>query len=192
MEQVVVIYSIVVALLAALIIFIVLVNKNVIMKYSNNVIKRVLTKPLVMYSLRRIASAVISFALAIVVTFCLLRIQDKNLLCTKETGWKKFSAEIREMLCERKLDSLGLNDPLIVQILNYFYQIIPFPKKVCIAHTTTSTFEYICSNSQMMIVNFGRTTELGKNESIAAIFNRTMPVSMKIGLGGLAIEMIIG
>ena len=141
MEQVVVIYSIVVALLAALIIFIVLVNKNVIMKYSNNVIKRVLTKPLVMYSLRRIASAVIS--LAIVVTFCLLRIQDKNLLCTKETGWKKFSAEIREMLCERKLDSLGLNDPLIVQILNYFYQIIPFPKKVCIAHTTTSTFEAI-------------------------------------------------
>ena len=54
MEQMVVIYSIVVALLAALIIFIVLVNKNVIMKYSNNVIKRVLTKPLVMYSLRRI------------------------------------------------------------------------------------------------------------------------------------------
>ncbi len=104
MEQMVVIYSIVVALLAALIIFIVLVNKNVIMKYSNNVIKRVLTKPLVMYSLRRIASAVISFALAIVVTFCLLRIQDKNLLCTKETGWKKFSAEIRQFGIERSFN----------------------------------------------------------------------------------------
>ena len=96
MEQMVVIYSIVVALLAALIIFIVLVNKNVIMKYSNNVIKRVLTKPLVMYSLRRIASAVISFALAIVVTFCLLRIQDKNLLCTKETGWKSSQLKLEK------------------------------------------------------------------------------------------------
>lgn len=129
MEQVVVIYSIVVALLAALIIFIVLVNKNVIMKYSNNVIKRVLTKPLVMYSLRRIASAVISFALAIVVTFCLLRIQDKNLLCTKETGWKKFSAEIREMLCERKLGRFGIERSFNCSNFKLFLPNYSFPKE---------------------------------------------------------------
>ena len=87
MFQIVIPYAIVVTLLVSFIVFVVLVNKNVIMRYSNNAVKRVFTKPLVTYTLRRIASALISFVLAVAVTFCLLRIQNKMIFCATESSW---------------------------------------------------------------------------------------------------------
>lgn len=185
-------YTIVVSLLVAIIVFVVLVNKNVVLRYSNGTFKRILTKPLILYSLRRIASAAISFVLAVAVTFCLLRIQDKSIFCA-EPGWNHFGPDIREMLCEQKLNSLGLNDPMMVQLLKFFYQILPFPKEICKSYrviTDNGVGQYICVNSFWTLFYLGRSSK--DSTQIVDTFARTMPISLVIGLGGLIIETVIG
>lgn len=181
-------YTLVASLLVAIIVFVVLVNKNVVLRYSTGRLKQILTKPLILYSFRRVASALISFALAVAVTFCLLRIQDKNIFCA-EPGWNHFPKDIREMLCEQKLNSLGLNDPLIVQLLNFFYQILPFPKQICRSYRVVS-MEYTCMDPFWTLFYLGRSSK--DNTFIMDTFARTMPISLGIGLGGLIIETFIG
>lgn len=186
-------YTVVVTLIVAFVVLVVLVNKNVVMKYSNNAVKRFVTKPLVRYSLRRCGSALISLALAIAVTFCLLRIQDKQYFCDIEGGWIKYDKDIRAALCEMKLNSLGLNDPVIVQLLNYFYDIIPFPKNICMTYRVDITsVSYLCSKSEWKLIYLNTSTVISPKADIATMFARTMPNSFAIGLGGLVIETFIG
>ena len=95
----------------------------------------------------------------------------------------------------QKLSSLGLNDPLIVQLLNFFYNILPFPKKICTSYSTvlnSGGYSYICSESHWTLIYLGTTSVIAKDGSITELFGRTMPVSLMIGLGGLAIETFIG
>lgn len=185
-------YTIIVAILLAFIILVVLVNHNWIFKYTDNWLKRFLARPLLMYSIRRLASAVISLLLAITVTFFLLRIESPRVLYCGGR-FNKFEADIAEMLCQAKLHRLGLDQPVILQLFRYIYNILPIPKLICtVENVSSSGIACAASNLKWTIINFGTSTVIADGKQISTIFGETIPWSLWIGLGGMVIEMLIG
>ena len=76
MASLIAVYTIVVAIILAFILCAYLTSHNYIMKYTDNWFKRFFAHPMLMYSIKRIGSALISVLLTVVVTFFLLRIDD--------------------------------------------------------------------------------------------------------------------
>lgn len=108
--------------------FVMLVGYGVI--FRNNVkIKNIFGRPLLVYSVRRIISALVSVILAITATYLLIRLQDSNELCKNAIkNWDKLTAPIREQRCENLKAELGLSGSVIKSLLKYYYQVLPFPK----------------------------------------------------------------
>lgn len=192
MVAIVVPYVIVVTLLAVFIIATILVNHNVIFKYTDNCVKRFFAHPLLMYSIRRMASAVISLLLAITATFFLLRLESpKVLYCGSR--FNKFGPEIAAILCEAKISRLGLDQPIILQLFRYLYNVLPIPKQICTSEIVSSSgFSCMPMNLKWTVINLGTSTVLADGKQITTIFGETMPWSLWIGLGGMIIETIIG
>lgn len=188
------IYTVVVAIIVAFIAMTVMVHHNLIFKYSDNRVKRFFARPMLNYSLRRIGSALISLTLAIIATFFLLRIEDPRVIyCNGK--WIKYSEEIRQFLCDLRLHRLGVDQPLIVQLFRYFYNIIPFPKEICITESEvliSGAYQLVCFESSWSVVNFGTSDALAKGNLITTLFADTMPWSFWIGLGGVVIQICIG
>lgn len=191
MTVLIVVYTLVVALLLAFILTTYLVSHNYIMKYTDNWVKRFFAHPLLMYSIRRIFSALISVLLALIVTFFLLRIDDPRIVyCTGK--WIKFPKETQEFLCNLKLHNLGLDQNIIVQLFRYIFDILPFPKRVCLTEIANSTgTDLICTSYKVTLVNLGLSTSVNQ-KPVIDFFTETMHWSLWIGLGGLAIEIFIG
>lgn len=194
MLAVVTIYTVVVAIIVAFIAMTLLVSHNVIFKYSDNRIKRFFARPMLSYSIRRIGSALISLSLAIIATFFLLRIEDPRVIyCNGK--WIKYSEDIRQFLCDLRLHRLGVDQPILVQLLIYFYNIIPFPKLVCdaeIEQLVDNMYQLSCFRSHWTVVNFGTSDALANGKLISTLFMETMPWSLWIGLGGVVIQIVIG
>ena len=107
----IIISYIVIAFLVLAIIFIVLVNHNLILKKDTK-FRRFLTHPLFYYSLKRIGSACVSIFLALAITFCLIRMQDlRSVYCPANDH---LTAEQFERWCDAKMRSIGLSGSLIV------------------------------------------------------------------------------
>lgn len=91
MVTVVVWYTVVLALIVSFVTMTILVNHNVILKYSNGRIKRFFAHPLLSFTIRRTGSAFISVFLAVTLTFFLLRIYDPStVFCTSIFQIKEF------------------------------------------------------------------------------------------------------
>lgn len=183
-------YSII-ALLVLLIVFIVLVNKKVIMKNSNNKFKRFITNPLFVYSLKRIASATFSIVVALAITFCLIRMQDLETLYCSELP-SSWYGEQRERACNTLIASVGLNKPLIVQFFEYLYNILPIPKNIVYTNPTVEPTDPNYYTYDFVIVYFGQKI---KNNAEPLIWNdmlNKMPVSFKWGAIATIIQIVIG
>ena len=190
MASLIAVYTIVVAIILAFILCAYLTSHNYIMKYTDNWFKRFFAHPMLMYSIKRIGSALISVLLTVVVTFFLLRIDDpRTVYCAGR--WIKFSKEQQEFLCTLKLHKLGLDQNIFVQLLRYIYDVLPFPKEVCLRETATVN-GFICNETSYTLINLGVSTAISDQKPIIEFFTETMPWSLWIGLGGLAIELFIG
>ena len=186
-----VISYIAIALIILAIVFMVLVNKGVLLKRTNNKFKRFITNPLFIYSLRRIASATFSIVVALAITFCLIRMQDlRSIYCSEIPPG--FSGEARERACEALMSSLGLNKPIVVQFLEYLYNIIPIPKNIVTVNFTLAPDDPHYYQTEFAIVYFGQKI---KNNTEPYIWNdiiNKMPISFRWGALATIIQLVIG
>lgn len=196
-------YSLIVFVLA-FVLFVILVNKNVIFK-TNIKIKRFFAHPLLIYSLKRVGSALVSILLAITVTFILLRTQDKLALCKQAIGgsWDKLPQFIKDYRCGVIYGELGLNNSLFVQLLTYYYKILPFPKTLCNSNLVitmdslgNTTYITNITNCRTFIMDLGKIffmkIPLAGQYVIDVIFKQKMMHSFRIGLLAVIIQLMLG
>lgn len=189
--QIVLSYVIIAIILFA-VAFIVLVNKNLILKKDSR-FRRVLTHPLFYYSLKRIGSALVSVFLALAITFFLLRMQDlESTYCDPGLKNKLPSLEAFENYCNSVKRSLGFGGNPIVEFMQYLYNVIPIPKKICISIDPT-TAECATSGWRFALVYLGYPSKSNNSlGDIASTIFALLPNSFKWGALATVIQLVIG
>lgn len=192
--------------LIALVVFIVavmfLVNHNIILKKDSK-LKRFLTHPLLYYSLKRIGSACVSVLIALAITFCLLRIQNYKASFCSSGIMMRVPPDQRDVYCNRILTQMGLNKPLLFQLFDYYIDILPFPKEVCLVQdfvnietvvngVTQSEWRLACTRSTWQLIDFGNTWSVNEGTSIISIFATNMPISFSWGIYAVILQIGIG
>ncbi|MGI6644636.1 MAG: ABC transporter permease [Bacilli bacterium] len=190
-------YTIIFAIIAFFT-FVMLVGKGRIFK-NNPKIRNIFGRPLLVYSVRRIISAFISVILAISATFLLIRLQDTRELCKQAiTSWDKLSPYIREQRCADLKAELGLSGSALKSLFKYYYQVLPFPKTLCVLDETfdgvATTMQYReCRN---FLMDLGKIYFMGGGYNgqfvIDVIFKQKMVVSFQIGILGAVMQLVLG
>ena len=87
----------IIALVLLFVVFVILVSRRIIFK-NNQKIQSIFAHPLLIYSLKRIGSALISIMLAITATYLLLRLKDPTSICKQVIGsWDKMPEDIADI-----------------------------------------------------------------------------------------------
>lgn len=181
----------VIALIALVIVFIVLVNKNILMK-KDNAFRRFITHPLFYYSLKRIGSALISIVLALAITFFLLRMQDlEGAFCDASLKNKLPSIEAWNNYCDSVKRYLGFGGNPIKEFFQYIYNIIPIPKKICVS-VDSSTSECATQGWQFTLVFLGYNPKDNTYGDIFSAITQLIPNSFKWGSVAVVIQVVIG
>ena len=147
--------------------------------------------PLLNYSLKRIGSALITILLAATITFLLLRTLDPSKYYSQFIN--KYPVAIRDAVKQNILSNLGLDKPVIVQLFQYYYKIIPiFPKTVCMNQSINALGQIVCSESKTVLIDLGTSLIYTPNVAISSIIGVRMPWSVKVGLLSLLIQFPLG
>ena len=188
-------------LVVSFVVFAELVGHRVIFKKSPK-IQVIFGHPLLMYSLKRIGSALVSILLAVTATFFLIRFRVKidngEALCQSYiTNYMKLPPEVFADQCVKVKTNLGITDNWFKDLVTYFFNILPFPKTVCMTDfdTTVSEFGSVivhdCRNTIMYMGRiFNIRGDVGKYVT-DAIFER-MHVSFKVGIIATVVEVGLG
>ncbi len=194
----------IIALVVIFVLFVELVGHKIIFR-NNPKIQNIFGHPLLMYSLRRMGSALISILLAITATFFLIRFKvnagDGISFCQSVIkNWSKMNDSIRQAQCVSIKADLGITDNWFVDLFTYFYNILPFPKTVCMTSYGTQIVDgninYIVTTSDCRntLMNLGRIYfiegDVGKYVT-DVIFER-MGVSFKVGIIAVIVEVLLG
>ena len=187
-------------LVVAFIIFSILVKKKVL--FGRTIaMQRIFANPLLHYSIRRVLSSLISIALAMLVTFFLIRIaKSSEDVCARFSDIRK-PAEVVALQCKSFKESMGLSGSLLEQLIKFFYSVIPFPKMIC-----TTTYDLITINDATVYKGFFtdcRTVvfDLGRIYDLQGVPDGTlvmdymlsrMGISFKIGIFAVIIELALG
>lgn len=196
-------YSLIFIVVVA-VIFIELVSHRVIFKYSATV-QRIFGHPLLRYSLRRVGSALISILLAVTATFFLIKFKvDDNpqQICqTAIEAWAHMDPAVREQQCTRLLADLGFSENWFSDLMNYYYNILPFPKTVCLNDYTQTVlangdivYEILTYDCRTMIMNLGRVYFLpgSTNQYVSDVIISKMGVSFQIGIIAVVVQLVLG
>lgn len=198
----------IIALIFLFVMFVILVSRGVIFRHNNKV-QSIFAHPLLIYSLRRIGSALISIMLAITATYLLLRLKSTTSICQGYIeNWQKLPEDVRQVRCTSILKDLGLYGDtfgeVLGQIFNYFYKILPFPKTICTQEAGTEVIynslgqavSYVkVYDCRTFIIDLGISYKASGTESryvIDIIFGEKMLHSFRIGLLAVIIELAIG
>jgi len=148
--------------------------------------------PLVAYSLRRIGSALLTIFLVITTTFLMLRMLPEETYYMNYIS--KFPIPTRPLIIAAVLRRLGLDKPLLEQLLIFFYQLLPiFPKTVCVSEVwDTFAQEFICQKTGIILVNFGNSYTIYPGANVLPILGEQMPKSFIVGLGATLVELSLG
>ncbi len=198
-------YSLI-ALVVIFVIFVELVGHKVIFKNSPK-IQLIFGHPLLRYSLRRIGSALISILLAITATFFLIRFKVEANggidFCKKlVTNWDKMNPTIAMTQCVSIKASLGITDNWFTDLVTYFFNILPFPKTICLSSfesvvdEVTGATRYIVSYSDCRntIMYLGRAYFVSgaSGQYVTDVIFSKMGVSFKVGIIAVLIEIFLG
>ena len=193
-----------IAIIILFVLFVELVGHKIIFR-NHPRIQSIFGHPLLMYSLRRIGSALISILLAITATFFLIRFKVNEgggeAFCQSIIqNWGKMNETIREAQCTNMKSELGITDNWFADLFTYFYNILPFPKTVCLTEYGTKTVNgvttYIVTTRECRntLMNLGRIFfmegDVGKYVT-DVIFER-MGVSFKVGIIAVFVEIFLG
>ena len=190
----------VIAVIILFVIFSVLVKKRIL--FGETVaIQKIFGHPLLHYSLRRVGSSLISISLAIIVTFFLIRLAYP----AKETCLSLFvsqsspsGSELFILKCNTWKEQMGYNGSMIQQLLNFFYNILPFPKTVCKTELLTlndGTLLFQIFECRNFVINFGTVYGINgtANGSFAIDYiGPRMVTSFKIGIIAVVLELGLG
>lgn len=190
-----------IAFVVAFVVFAELVGHRIIFRRSPK-IQNIFGHPLLMYSLKRIGSALISILLAVTATFFLIRfkvkLDDGRSLCESYiTNYSHMDPAIFAAQCENVKKNLGITDNWFVDLFSYFFNILPFPKTVCLVDFDTAVdnignvIVHDCRNTIMYLGRVFRIKgDVGKYVT-DVIFER-MAVSFKVGIIAVVVEVVLG
>lgn len=185
----------VIAAIILLVVFSYLVKKRVIFAHTPSV-QKIFAHPLLHYSIRRIGSAMISLLLAITVTFFLIRASQP----VEETCLLKFSGphitkELFDLQCNAWKEEMGLSGPVLGQLFNFFYSILPFPKTLCTSTLDLTTLSYSVTDCRNFIIDFGKVYEMGGQGGYQYVIDYIMPrmsLSFQIGIVAVVLQILLG
>ena len=84
--------------------FVMLVGHGIIFR-NNLIVRRIFGQPLMVYSVRRVISGLISVLLAVSATYMLIRLQDTFTLCKAAiSNWDKLDPSIQSIRCDQVLE----------------------------------------------------------------------------------------
>lgn len=169
-------YYLMVSLLLTTIIMYFLANCNLILK--ENVVGHFLRSPVLKHILKRLLLSVVSFLFIMVALFFLIRLiyfnNSSNFYSFNEFNNPIFSS-----------------NNIWKDLINYFYNLLPFPKKVCVS-TNLNENGVFCSLYKYKIINLGYSSAYMKNISVWQIIKEKVPVSFLIGFIAYILECLIG
>ncbi len=111
------------------------------------------------YSIKRLASSLVTLAIIITVVFVLLRQMPIE-------GYFDNFEKADEAIIQAKLNQLGLNDPIPVQLLNFF--------------------------KGLLRGDLGTSARYSAGASIAGIIAKKAPISIKLGVMSMALSLLMG
>lgn len=189
-----------IVLVVAFIIFSILVKKKVLFGHTI-AMQRIFANPLLHYSIRRVLSSLISIALAMLVTFFLIRIaKSPEQMCSRFNDIKK-PAEVIALQCESFKQSMGLSGSMLEQLARFFYSVIPFPKLICQTSfdlTTingVTTYKGFITDCRTIVFDLGRIYDLNGVDDGTLVTDymlSRMGISFKIGIFAVILELALG
>ena len=177
MEKMVLIsYYVIVSVILIFIVATILSNCNLILK--NNSLGHFLRSPVFKFIMKKFLYSIVSFLFIMIVLFFLIRLISVN--------------NFNDSYSLSEFDNPIYNSSNIFEDLkNYFYNLLPFPKKVCVATNLNDNGIY-CSNYEYKIINFGYSSAYMKNTSVWQIIKEKVPVSFLIGFIAYVLECLMG
>ena len=188
-------------LVVAFIIFSILVKKRIL--FGNTIaMQRIFANPLLHYSIKRVLSSLISIALAMLVTFFLIRIAKPAEQTCLEYFWDpKTPDDIYRMKCESWKQNMGMSGSILEQLAKFFYSVIPFPKVICV-----TTFDMVeidgvnqlrafVSDCKTVVFDLGRIYRMDNVPAgtlVTDYMMERMGISFKIGIFAVIIELALG
>ena len=171
-------YYITLFIIISFFIIVFLINKNLIFKESK--IITILRSKTINYLIKRILFALVTLFIIITVTFLLIRIMPKDYFYSTN--------EINPL---NNNNIYNTKDNIFKQLANYYYSILPFPKKVC-----TSTYLedgiLVCNNYSYKIIDLGYSFSYMKNIRVWSIIKEKCSVSFIVGSLGFILQCLIG
>ncbi len=187
-------YTIII-LIVLFIVFCVLVKRRVLFANTPSM-QKIFAHPLLFYSFRRLASALISLVLAILVTFFLIRLATPpDNTCYKLFYEPKISELVYNLRCDNWKENMGFSGTMLQQLVNYFYAILPFPKTLCVTELNVDLGMYTISGCRNFIFDFGRIYKLAGFPDGGFVMDYMWPrmgVSFRIGIIAVVLELALG
>lgn len=162
---------------------------------GDNAFKRFFSKPLVVYTIRRTRSALITIVLVATATFLLLRMLPDGIYYMDYIV-KHPPAKHPQLIADARA-RFGLDKPVINQLLDYYYNILPFKKTICVSQSlvqdpVTNALVWKCTKEQEVFINFGTSLVLRKNVLVMDILYERAAVSFVIGFIACIGQIFIG
>jgi len=192
----------IIGLIIVFIIFSILVKKKIL--FGNTIaMQRIFANPLLHYSIKRIFSSLISIALAMLVTFFLIRLaKPADQTCAMLFGSIKMkNPALYDLRCDAWKESMGMSGSIGSQLLRFVYSIIPFPKLVCKTVYDSVTIDGvvqtkgIISECRTVVFDLGRIYQIPNVPDgylvTDYLLSRAM-VSFRIGIFAVIIELALG
>lgn len=134
------------------------------------------------YILKRIAQSILTILLVVSIVFLLMRLMPSDYFFT-EDELIKFTEEQKE----DKLRRLGLLDPPLVQLGNFYKNMIQFERVDDAGRVVQDG-----SGHLQLKFNLGESMRLEKGQPVTKVIAQKMGISMHIGLIALAISLALG
>ena len=188
-------------LVVAFIVFSILVKKKIL--FGNTIaMQRIFANPLLHYSIRRVLSSLISIALAMLVTFFLIRIaKSADAVCSEFFGGPHVKPELFELQCNAWKEAMGMSGSILEQLVRFFYSVIPFPKLICntsfelVNINGVDQYRGLLTDCRTVVFDLGRVYKIdgvAEGTLVTDYMLSRMGVSFKINIFAVMLELALG
>lgn len=149
-------------------------------------------RPLIVYIIRRIFSAMFTIFLVLTTVFLLLRAQpDSKYLAPYRGVIDKTSDARKQDVIDQILAIYGRDVPPLQQLARYYYNIIPIEKEVCVLYLPDVSYNYSCAIYETVRIDLGSSLKF-QDRTVVSIIAAAIPWSARLGFWAMLIELTIG
>lgn len=130
---------------------------------------------------KRILYAILALFIIITIVFILIRVMPKN----------SFYTFVDEINYSKQKPIYTSNENIFNQLLDFYYSILPFPKKICNA-TYLNENNIECASYSYKIIDLGYSYVYMRNTSVWTIIKEKCNISLLIGFLGYCLQWIVG